>query len=70
MSGDVRPVAGEAAGSLRAMLDGVTGASDVVSDPVHVAYLRGAADALAMVGAGRPDASELGRPERDGTARA
>ena len=68
MQTDVRPVAAEAAVSLRALLDGVTRASDVVADPLHVAYLRGAADALAMVGAGCPEASELGRPERDGTA--
>ena len=68
MGEDVRVTAGEAAGSLRTVLDGVSGASDVVSDPVHVAYLRGAADALAVVGSGCPDASELGRPGRDAAA--
>ena len=68
MSEDVRPVAAVAAASLRAVLDGVAGASDVVSEPEHTAYLRGAADALAMVGAGCPDANTSGRPERDTVA--
>jgi hypothetical protein len=66
MSVDVRPVAAEAAAALRVVLAGVTGASDVVPEPEYVSYLRGAADALAMVGTACTDANTVGRPVRDG----
>ncbi len=59
----------EAAATLRAVLDGLAAAPDTTADPLQLAYLRGAADALALV-AGvthgeRPTVNESGRDRRD-----
>ncbi len=50
MSEDVRATAGEAAASLRAVVDVIDG-GELAADEVQRAYLAGAADALAAVAA-------------------
>lgn len=57
------PDPAEVAAALRALVDGVADVPDTTADPLHLAYLRGAADALRMVAEGAdPDA---GRPFHD-----
>lgn len=56
----------EAAAALRSVVAGVDQAPDTAGDPLHLAYLRGAADALAVVAEGDgPDSFEVGRAVRD-----
>ncbi|MDN5749046.1 MAG: hypothetical protein L0H64_11110 [Pseudonocardia sp.] len=60
----------EVAAALREVLAGIDSAPDTTADPLHIAYLHGAADVLAMV-AGvaegeRPEANEPGHDVGDG----
>ncbi len=63
--------AGRAAEALSAVVDGVVAAPDTTADPLHLAYLRGAADALAMVAEtperDRPDTNESGHHDQRAT---
>jgi hypothetical protein len=65
MAADDHTVEHLAAMSLRAVVDGVNAAPDCAADPLHLAYLRGAADALAMLAGGSPDLLETGQLQRD-----
>jgi hypothetical protein len=65
MAADDPTVEQLAAMSLRAVVDGVNAAPDCAADPLHLAYLRGAADALAMLAGGSPDLLETGQLQRD-----
>jgi hypothetical protein len=64
-AGDPVTDVSDAAMSLRAVVDGVNAAPDCAADPLHLAYLRGAADALAMLAGGSPDLLETGQLQRD-----
>lgn len=56
----------ETAAVLRAVVDGAVRAEDVTTDPIELAYLHGAADALGQVADQRPDFLKLGPGARDG----
>jgi hypothetical protein len=62
----------QVAAVLRTMLAGIAEAPDTSADPLHLAYLRGAADALEVAagpaGQGRPDLRKSGHADRDSSA--
>lgn len=63
---DRRADPAEVSAALRAVVDGVAEAPDTTADPLHLAYLRGASDALRMVAEGeRPESNESGHDSRD-----
>lgn len=69
VTGDDEVPLDEVAAGLRAILAGIVGAPDTSADPLHVAYLHGAADALAMAAGTSegdcPDPNESGHDVRD-----